>query len=140
MVTHFMLSNKVGAFVFLTCFFFSCTAQTISCPEQIKTNSTLLDKNPEWEAVGISYPQYFEQISLTSGHPDEQATLVPDIENKKHIGWSLSAGEEVWMVCNYLSSNVRLAKRLPVAVRRCFVKLKPVGTKAVRQDNELICK
>ena len=92
MVTHFMLSNKVGAFVFLTCFFFSCTAQTISCPEQIKTNSTLLDKNPEWEAVGISYPQYFEQISLTSGHPDEQATLVPDIENKKHIGWSLSAG------------------------------------------------
>jgi hypothetical protein len=135
-----MLSNKFGAFIFFGCFYCSCFAQTISCPKQIKTNSTLIEKSSEWEAVGISHPQYFEQISLTSGHPDQQATLVPDIETKKHIGWNISADEEVWMVCSYMSSNVRLAQRLPVTVRRCFVQLKPVGTRAMRQDHELNCK
>jgi hypothetical protein len=115
-------------------------AQTFTCPEKIETPPVLIENHPGWKSFANPQPQYFDQISLTSGLPDQNATLVPDIDSPRRIEWSLSPGEEYWLVCNYLASNVSLARRLPVNVQRCFVKRKRIGTKATQEDPDLICK
>lgn len=137
---HSMSLNRLAAIVFMASFASVCSAQTIFCPEQIKTPSPSFEDYPGWKTFTSSQPQYFEQISITSGSPDQEATLVPDIDTKKQVGWTISEGEEFWVVCHYLSSNIRLAQRLPSGIRQCTVKLKSVGTKSVQQTNELTCK
>jgi hypothetical protein len=138
-----MLSNKLHA-VFLYALIMSasgtCAAQIFSCPEKIESPATSAGNYPGWKAFSSARPQYFDRISLTSGSPDQEASLVPDVDNKKLVGWNLSAGEEYWMVCHYLSSNVSLAQRLPANVKQCSVKLKSVGTKAMQDENALNCK
>lgn len=138
-----MLSNKLHA-VFLSAVVMSasgaCAAQTFSCPEKIESPATPVGNYPGWKAFSSTRPQYFDRISLTSGSPDQEASLVPDVDNKKLVSWNLSAGEEYWVVCNYLSSNVSLAQRLPANLKQCSVKLKLVGAKAMQDENTLICK
>ena len=137
---RFMSSNRLEILFLATFFAGACSAQVFSCPEQIKTPASLIDDYPGWKSFTSSQPQYFEQISLTAGSPDQDTTLVPDMDTSKQVGWTISAGEEYWMVCNYLSSNVRLAQRLPAGVKQCSVKRKLVGTKATQQANTLTCK
>lgn len=134
-----MLLNSWTALVLSASLACTCSAQTFVCPEQINTSDSLLNNHPGWQPFRSSQQQYFEQISITSGPPDQEATLVPDVITNKQLGWTSSAGEELWMVCHYLSSNIRLAQPLPVGIRHCVVKLKPVGTKAVQQTNALTC-
>jgi len=116
-----------------------CAAGTFTCPERIETTSTLSASHADWEAVPVPLPQYFERISLTSGPPEQQASLVPDSSTKRSIVWKLSGKDEYWVACHYLFTNVLLTRKLPADARECSVKLLPAGTKAVQQDRSLVC-
>lgn len=139
-----MSSNKLNAIVISILLMSGsgiCFAQTFSCPEKIEPPAAAsIDNYPGWKSFSSARPQYFDRLSLTSGSPDQEAFLVPDFDTKKLSGWNLNAGEEYWVVCNYLSSNVSLAQRLPANLKQCSVKLRAVGTKAMQQGNTLICK
>lgn len=117
-----------------------CTASTFTCPERIDATSSLSGSYAGWEAVSAPLPQHFERISLTSGSPEQQATLVPDSSTKRSILWKLSDKDEYWVACHYLFSNLLLTRKLPDGLRECSVKLVPAGTKAVQQDRSLACK
>jgi hypothetical protein len=66
--------------------------------------------------------------------------LVPDIDTTKKIVWNLSAGNEYWLACHYLYSNIRLMRRLPEQAKQCVVRVKSAGRTAVQQDRALVCK
>lgn len=135
-----MSSSRPVVFLLAVMLAGACSAQTIICPEQITAPGVLERKYEEWRSFSSSLPHYFDYIALTAGSPDQGATLVPDFDTKAEVMWNLPAGEEHWVVCNYLSSDVRLARQLPADVRVCSVRRKPVGTKATQQLNELRCK
>ena len=138
-----MSSNKSLAF-FLCAIAMSvssvCFAQTFNCPEKIEASGTAGGNYSGWKSFTSARPQYFDRISLTSGSPDQEATLVPDVNTNKLATWELSTGEEYWVVCNYLSSNVSLAQRLPANLKQCSVKRELVGAKALQDEKALICK
>ena len=114
-------------------------AQGFSCPSQITAPPALAASYPGWTAWASPRPVHFDQIAITSGHPDDEATLVPDIETKKQVGWRLQQGREHWAVCRYDDSNMRLIQLLPQGLRQCVVTLKPVGRRAVQQMPDLRC-
>lgn len=116
-----------------------CAGGTFACPERIEATSTLSAIHGDWEAVQAPVPQYFERISLTSGPPQQQASLVPDASTKRSVVWKLADKDEYWVACHYLFSNLLLTRKLPQGLRECSVKLLPAGTKAVQQDRSLVC-
>lgn len=72
---------------------------------------------------GTAISTFVERISLTSGPPDQQATLVPDVSTKRSIAWKLSDKDEYWVACHYLFTNLLLTRKLPHGMRECSVKL-----------------
>lgn len=114
-------------------------AQSFSCPAQMAAPPAVAASHAGWTAWASPRPAHFDQIMITSGHPDEEATLVPGIDTKKWVGWRLQPDREHWVVCRYDDSNQRLIQRLPAGVRQCVVALKTVGRGVVQQATELKC-
>lgn len=138
-----MSLSKFGApLVFGFAFIYSglSAADTFICPERIEATSSLSASHTDWVAVQAPLPQYFERISLTSGPPEQQATLVPDSSTKRSMLWKLSDKDDYWVACHYLFSNVLLTRKVPHGLSECSVKLLPAGTKAVQQDRSLVCR
>ena len=139
-----MLSSKLNAVLIgalALVFSDACSGQTFSCPDKIDTSEALAGAHPSWKTFNDAQPHYFTRISLTSGAPDQKAVLVPDISTKKLIGWTLTANQEYWVVCHYLSSGILLSQSIPAKnISQCSVQLKSVGTKATQQATDLICK
>jgi hypothetical protein len=139
MLLNKSFSIKKLGILSLLCFSGVSVSQTLSCPEEITIHASLKQQYPSWQQFNELSPHYFSSLSLTSGPPDQNATLVPDVTTTTKIVWNLAAGEEYWIVCHYLSSGVGLTQKIPASSKRCWEEVKKVGTKASQPDNKLIC-
>lgn len=133
------LSIKKLGILSLLCFSGASVGQTLSCPEEITIHASLKQQYPGWQQFNELSSSYFSSLSLTSGPPDQHATLVPDVTTTTKVTWGLAAGQEYWVVCHYLSSGVGLVQKIPVGSKQCWEEVKKVGTKATQPDNKLIC-
>jgi len=136
-----MLSNKLKFFLMTVFWVFQCCkAESLVCPEKIETASTLTSDVIDWKSVSVPSKSYFYQISIVAGPPQKQATLVPNTDNETEVSWILWKGEENWMVCRYLYSDIILSKRIlnNESDKKCTVKIKRPG-RVRNQENELTC-
>lgn len=67
-------------------------------------------------------------ISVFDGPPQEMADLVPDNPNAKRPKWTFAKDRkrDIFLVCNYADTRMKLARKVPAGVRSCTVDT-PVG-------------
>jgi hypothetical protein len=139
MLLNKSFSPKKLGILSLLCFSGISVAQTLLCPEEITIHASLKQQYPGWQQFNELSPNYFSNLSLASGSPDQNATLVPDVTTTTEIAWNLAAEQEYWVVCHYLSSGVGLTQKIPASSKRCRQEVKKVGAKATQPDNKLVC-
>lgn len=106
----------------------SASELRFECPIEIKTSQTLKDKTPEgWANLQDSNAhQWLNSITVFDGPPQELASLVPDNESnsdwKKSI-WTFNKIKKnpIWFTCNYLKTDIVLAKALPLEITQCHI-------------------
>jgi len=84
-------------------------------------NSSAMLAAPPGAAVAGNSPAV--SISAFDGPPQELAELVPDNPNARRHKWSLAKDRkrDTYMVCNYMDTRMKVAHKVPAAVRSCTV-------------------
>ncbi len=100
-------------------------AEIISCPDQIQTDPRVSEIRG-WELLAQPAQHYFENAGIYSGHPREQASLVPDeqISGKKLTArWSLPPDSQhaYWLGCSYRGTTVMAVRQLDPRYRSCTI-------------------
>jgi hypothetical protein len=107
-------------------------ALDLACPSTINTKQILANPIPGWETAlpdpskgkleeaGRLYSAYFLE-----GPPSHNYGLLPDIESHKNgkdlSTWRFEDSSKIWLYCDYLSANLKLAKRLPASIKSCTI-------------------
>lgn len=87
--------------------------------------SAVLNAPPGTAIAGNSSPI---SISVFDGPPQDMADLVPDNPNAKRPRWTFAKDRkrDIWLVCNYADTRMKLARKVPASARSCLVDT-PVG-------------
>ena len=92
-------------------------AESIQCPESIKTQQSMKDKVNGWDVfiAGWSAGHALNGVTFFDAHPKEEASLAPDNEDKKDnkLVWSFKSKNQIWFACRYIDTKVQLLKMLP---------------------------
>ncbi len=83
-----------------------------------RTTSAVKDAAP---GVAVAAPASPVSISVFDGTPSEMADLVPDNPNAKIQRWTLGKKRtrDVYIVCNYMDTRMKLARKAPAEVVSC---------------------
>ena len=113
---------------------FACSTVAIAapqCPSEIETQQQLTGAVPGWHDLRAKTPHRLNQITFFDGHPDEQASLVPDttksVKGPEISTWQFAskAGRRLWIACGYAGTTISLIQELPEALRTCSVMYDP---------------
>lgn len=85
-----------------------------------RSPSAVLSAPPGTAIAGISSPV---SISVFDGPPQDMADLVPDNPNARRPQWRFAKDRkrDIWLVCNYSDTRMKLARKVPASVRMCAV-------------------
>jgi hypothetical protein len=108
------------------------TWQKLEFPTAIKTTQTITAKPSGWEASIGENEHQVVGVTVYDGHPDQQASLVPNIKtNKKDLqttaSWQFSANSEIWMGVSFTNTAAVLYKKLPEKITELRVKYDEKG-------------
>ncbi|NVD97536.1 STY0301 family protein [Massilia sp. BJB1822] len=101
------------------------SAEILNCPAQIQTHPKASEV-AGWEMLAEPAQHYFENAGIYSGHPREQASLVPDeqVSGKKLTArWSLppDGPHAYWLGCSYRNTTVMAVRQLDSRYRSCRI-------------------
>lgn len=111
---------------------------TATCPERIETEQRLRTPVEGFEAVNARGNYFWSGIVFYEGRPEKMIALKYDSEADDADGgyaltWKLDPKTEYWIECQYGSTSVTLAKKLP-PVSEC-----KVSTSAA-QEMAMVCR
>lgn len=88
-----------------------------------RTTSEAKDAAPGTTVAGASPPI---SVSMFDGPPAELADLVPDNPNAKVQRWTFgkARARDIYVVCNYLDTRMKLAQKVPASVTSCALAAK----------------
>lgn len=98
------------------------------CPSEMKSQQTLSGSvSKGWESFHYR-PQLthkLEGFGVFSGHPKENASLVPDNETEPYY-WTISkdSKEGYWISCRYSDTQLNLVRKIPNGISKCTYKYK----------------
>ena len=98
-------------------------ANKIYCPKVIFTQQKLQTPVPTWEIFAVD-PKTVHNLSgviFYAHHPDENAKLAPTHRKAYKLTWNFS-GDEIWLACTYLNTDIKLIKKLKLTTSACVVK------------------
>ncbi len=110
----------------------------LACPASISTTQSVGGTlPPEWIAharngatmlaappgAAVAGNSPAVSISVFDGPPKELAELVPDNPDARRPRWSLAKDRkrDTYIVCNYMDTRMKLARKVPATVRACTV-------------------
>jgi hypothetical protein len=113
----------------------------LDCPREISTAQSVAGPLPAgWSAYARSTSDAKEaapgaattassppvSVSVFDGPPSEMADLVPDNPNAKVQRWTFGKTRmrDIYVVCNYLDTRMKLAQKVPAAVTSCALAAK----------------
>jgi hypothetical protein len=105
----------------------SCRAQNAVCPETIQVNQKLENAIPPWEVFQEGVPLQLMSVDFFEGHPNQRASLVPDMQSEKNgrlVGsWRFapSKARKYWIGCTYDRTNITLTRPLGPEISTCKV-------------------
>jgi hypothetical protein len=98
------------------------------CPESIESIQTIPKVPQGWQTYNDPWngSQKFENVLMFDGHPNDNASLVPDTETKPYQDstWTNHTAKGFWLACYYNQSTVRLIQAIPKSVKKCTLKFK----------------
>ena len=104
------------------------------CPEKIEA-ATGTAKAPEGFTVWQNKQKmhYLGGITMYSGHPDEMASLVPDINKDTFSEWQLPPDKHgYWIACNYQNTTQSLIKKIKEGIKSCAILTSQEGNHTIR--------
>jgi hypothetical protein len=123
----------------------ACAAWSLDCPPQLATAQSLAVPPPAgWSALGRTPSAVRDaaagtaiveasppvSISVFDGPPAAMADLVPDNPNARVPRWTFGKARprDIYVVCNYADTRLKLAHQVPAEVSSCAVGAGP-GTR-----------
>lgn len=94
------------------------------CPESINTNQNISNSAADWAVINDSSPHYLDTALFTDGEPLEKVYLHPDEETEGKVfsaTWNFQESSNIWLVCSYRITTVKLAKKIPANIKKCTV-------------------
>ena len=94
------------------------------CPKSIDTNQVLSKTMSDWSVVTDSSNLYLSTALFTDGDPNEKVYLHPDEEtdgSKSSATWNFQDSTNVWLVCEYRSTTVKLTKKISSKLKKCTI-------------------
>ena len=89
-------------------------AESIKCPESIKTQQSMKEKVKDWDIFieGWSTGHKLNGVTFFDAHPKEKASLAPDNEDTKDnkLVWTFKSKNHIWFACRYMDTKVQLLK------------------------------
>jgi hypothetical protein len=97
-----------------------------TCPPTIAVAQSASTADPAWTVTYSGYNTALSGVTIFDGPPANQASLLPDSEEKTSFSvfqaWKLgSSNNGYWLQCNYAHTTAQLSKQLPPGVSRCEV-------------------
>ena len=95
------------------------------CPKEIKAKQTLSSVKKNWQSWNDPQAVHIlKAIDFYSNHPKQMAQLAPDNKDvpDQDPFWTFVPKDEIWQVCLYQDTSVRLIKKLGKSLKRCEVK------------------
>jgi hypothetical protein len=93
------------------------------CPKEIKTKQSLNGNKKNWETLlDPQSSSILQSVDFYSGHPKKMAQLAPDNKDTDQDPfWTFVPKDEIWQVCVYQDTKMRLIKKLGKTLQRCDV-------------------
>lgn len=120
------MPKKTLFFMFLSMSFCAGTnaaesTYMVHCPATIDVSQQSTSMYPDWRViVEKKQPHFLSNITLYSGAPEEQASLVPEFSEKNSKAtWTFSTKDRIYVACGYQKTNLRLSQALPEGITRC---------------------
>jgi hypothetical protein len=116
------------------------------CPRSIDVTQGIKTAPGGWTVGDSKLPADLTGITMFSGPPEEQASLVPDGRSEddelNNDIWNLTPDTRgYWIQCNYANTTVTLAKKLPDNFKQCQVRYqKDVYIAGFRVPESVTCK
>jgi hypothetical protein len=101
-----------------------CAAAT--CPSSIAVAQSASAPDPSWTVTYSGYTTALSGVTIFDGPPANQASLLPDSEEKTSYSvfqtWKLgSSNNGYWLQCNYANTTAQISQQLPPGVSKCEV-------------------
>jgi len=114
----------------------SASAVDIVCPTTIESKQQSQSVG-QWTPADLGAASVLDSVTLLSGAPAENASLVPDVSSKgkqlETIVWKLvrKPSEPIWIACTYSNTRIALTTQVPDGATECSVaySLSPKGTR-----------
>ncbi|WP_308807717.1 STY0301 family protein [Pseudoduganella aquatica] len=103
-------------------------AEGIVCPQTIMVTSSAPTVR-EWQPAGGRHEHTLENAQIFSGHPSEEAALVPDEASSKTTltaRWQLppEAQQGYWISCSYRDTALTMVRKLDRKYSTCMIRYK----------------
>lgn len=89
------------------------------CPKEVTPSKQTVEHVTGWETFNPESRHFLQNITLYSGHPNESASLKPEISNTKRSVWDFSPKDKIYIACEYRQTAVQLIQALPDGTRQC---------------------
>lgn len=123
------MNNKMRLAISCATILYSLTSLAQDCPRSIETDHVLRGNLPDWNALDKSSVHLLSGLKVVEEklHSDEgeNAVLAPDSDSGEDYMWPFRAevgDEELWMLCLYRDTPVRLSRRIASTAKECRVK------------------
>jgi hypothetical protein len=119
---------RAAAFAIAWSYLGTAHAEDIVCPASIIVASSAPTMR-EWQPVGGKHEHQLENAQIYSGHPGEEASLMPDESssgNTLTARWQLPPGaqHEYWISCSYRDTPLTMARKLDRKYSTCMIRYK----------------
>lgn len=98
--------------------------KSFDCPSKLSAGDS--QDVGSWRIINVgakaNYKAEFENVALYDGHPQQMASVVPDIDNSppKSSTWNLnSISNNYWLACRYKNTESKYAMNLPRGFTKC---------------------
>lgn len=116
---------KLLLLLFSTFLIRSAFAAKFPCPKELGTKQSAVGSKKNWSNFQDSQnPNQLKTVEFYSGHPKQLAQLAPDNKDtQENPFWTFVPKDEIWQVCVYQDTRVKLIKKLGKGLKRCDVTL-----------------